>query len=191
VDDRLSAGGLSLDGDAYLTDTFVYGAGVERFVPADDLPLIDWIRANVHGIHVVAEAPGIDYKWTGRISWLTGLPTPIGWGYHESQQRRAYGAYLEARKSAMTDLYTTTDVQVMANVLSQYSVAYLVFGTQERLLASPASEATLRSFECLKAVTEANRSTENGTVDNEFFVAEVDASCVTRLRPRLPPPPST
>jgi YYY domain-containing protein len=191
MDDRLSAGGLSLDGNAYLTDAFIYGTGVDRFVPADDLPLTDWIRANVHGIQVVAEAPGIDYKWTGRISWLTGLPTPIGWGYHESQQRRAYGASLEARKTAMTDLYTTTDVHVMANVLSNYSIAYLVFGTQERLLASPASEATLRSFECLKVVTEADRSTEDGAVSNELFVAKVDASCVTRMRPPLPPPPST
>jgi uncharacterized membrane protein len=182
---------LSLDGNAYLTDAFVYGTGVDRFVPADDLPLTDWIRANVHGIQVVAEAPGIDYKWTGRISWLTGLPTPIGWGYHESQQRRAYGASLEARKTAMTDLYTTTDVHVMANVLSNYSIAYLVFGTQERLLASPSSEATLRSFECLKVVTESDRSTEVGEVSDELFVAKVDASCVNRLRPPLPPPPST
>ena len=73
----------------------------------------------MHGIHVVAEAPGNDYKWTSRISWLTGLPTPIGWRYHQSQQRRAYGASLEARIAAMTELYTTTDVHVMANVLSR------------------------------------------------------------------------
>ncbi len=191
MDDRLSAGGLSLDGDAYLTAEFVYGSDVERFVPADDIPLVDWIRANVHGIQVVAEAPGNDYKWTGRISWLTGLPTPIGWRYHQSQQRRAYGASLEARIAAMTDLYTTTDVHVMANVLSRYSVRYLVFGTQERLLASPASTAALRSFECLDVVTDADRSTEIGVVRDELFVAAVDASCVTRQRPPLPPPPPT
>jgi uncharacterized membrane protein len=182
---------LSLDGDAYLTAEFVYGSDVERFVPADDIPLVDWIRANVRGIHVVAEAPGNDYKWTGRISWLTGLPTPIGWRYHQSQQRRTYGASLEARIAAMTDLYTTTDVHVMANVLSRYSVRYLVFGTQERLLASPASTAALRSFECLNVVADADRSTEDGAVSDELFVAVVDASCVTRLRPRLPPPPPT
>ena len=91
----------------------------------------------------------------------------------------------------MTDLYTTTDVHVMANVLSRYSVRYLVFGTQERLLASPASAAALRSFECLNVVTDADRSTEDGAVSDELFVAAVDASCVTRLRPRLPPPPPT
>jgi YYY domain-containing protein len=191
MDDRLSTGGLSLDGEAYLSPQFVYGTGAERFVPADDIPLIDWIRANVHGIQVVAEAPGNDYKWTGRISWLTGLPTPIGWRYHQSQQRRTYGASLEARITAMTDLYTTTDVHVMANVLSRYSVRYLVFGTQERLLASPASTAALRSFECLNVVTDADRSTEDGAVSDELFVAAVDASCVSRLRPRLPPPPPT
>jgi YYY domain-containing protein len=191
MDDRISDGGLSLDGEAYLTDEFVYGADADRFVPADDMPLVDWLRANVRGIHVEAEAPGNDYKWTGRISWLTGLPTPIGWSYHESQQRRPYGASLSARHDAMTQLYTTTDVHVMANVLSRYDVEYVVFGTQEHLLASPESEAALRSFECLTVVASADRTTESGVEPGELFVATVDPACVNRLRPSLPSPPPT
>jgi YYY domain-containing protein len=189
TDDRLSVGGLSLDGEAYLNDEFVFGGGENRFVPADDIALADWMRANVRGIQVVAEAPGNDYQWTSRISWLTGLPTPIGWSYHESQQRRPYGASIEARKADMTALYTTTDPAVMATVLSRYSVAYVVFGTQEQLLASPQSEAALRRFECLDVVAQADRSTEHGVVSGQFFVARVDADCVIRLRPPLPPPP--
>ncbi len=189
MDDRISTGGLSLAGDAYLTDRFVFGDGDGRFVPSDDVPLVDWIRANVPGIHVVAEAPGVDYHWTGRISWLTGLPTPIGWGYHELQQRRPYSASITARQVDATALYTTIDPGVMAEVLSHYSVDYVVFGTQERLLASSASATALRSFECLQIVTEADRSTETGIVPGELWVAVVDRECVTRLRPPLPPPP--
>jgi YYY domain-containing protein len=192
MDDRLSDGGLSLDGQAYLSDDFVFGGGEDGFVPADDLALVDWIRANVHGIQVVAEAPGDDYKWTGRVSWLTGLPTPIGWSYHESQQRRPYGASIEARRTDMTSLYTTIDPSVMAQVLSRYSVAYVVFGTQEQLLSSDQSAETLRSFECLRVMTSADRSTETGAVPDQLFVAAVDQACVIRLRPPLaPPPPST
>jgi YYY domain-containing protein len=186
LDDRLSDGGLSLDGEAYLTPDFVYGSSTDRFVPSDDMPLIDWLRSNVHGIHVVAEAPGIDYKWTGRVSWLTGLPTPLGWAYHESQQRRIYGASLEARKQAMNQLFTTTDPGTMATIMSNYSIEYVVFGTQERLLASLHSEAALRGFECLHVDATADRSTETGSVPDELFVATVDTSCVSRLRPPLP-----
>jgi uncharacterized membrane protein len=189
LDDRISDGGLSLDGEAYLTDELAYGADADRFVPADDMPLVEWLRANVRGIRVEAEAPGNDYKWTGRISWLTGLPTPIGWSYHESQQRRPYGASLTARHDAMTELYTTSDVHVMADVLSRYDVDYLVFGTQEHLLASPESEAALRSFECLTVVATADRTTESGVEPGALFVAEVDPACVNRLRPPLPSPP--
>ncbi len=189
TDDRISAAGLSLDGQAYLSDEFVFGGGENRFVPADDVALADWLRANVRGIQVVAEAPGNDYQWTGRISWLTGLPTPIGWGYHETQQRRPYGASIETRKADMTALFTTTDPGVMATVLSRYTVAYVVFGTQEQLLSSPQSEAALRSFECIDVLTQADRSTEQGVISQQLFVAHVDPACVIRLRPPLPPPP--
>ena len=171
VDDRISGGGLSLDGEAYLSDGFVIGVEGGSFTPADDLPLVNWLRANVAGIRVIAEAPGVDYRWTGRISWLTGLPTPVGWTYHESQQRRAYGQMIETRRLDLTKLYTTTDPVVSARILAQYSVAYVVFGTQEQLLATPQSTSALRESECLTVRTESNA----------LFVAEVDAACVTRL----------
>ena len=171
MDDRLSAGGLSLDGSAYLTDAFTLGADDTLVTPADDLPLVDWLRANVAGIRVIAEAPGVDYAWTSRISWLTGLPTPIGWAYHETQQRRAYGQKIDARRIDMTELYTSTDPVAIARILAQYSVAYVVFGTQEQLLATPGSESTLRDSECLAIRVESG----------DFYVAEVDAACVIRL----------
>ncbi|MCU1358911.1 MAG: hypothetical protein JWN99_200, partial [Ilumatobacteraceae bacterium] len=189
MNDRVSAGGLSLDGQAYLTDQFVFGGGEDRFVPADDLPLADWLRANVPGIQVIAEAPGNDYQWTSRMSWLTGLPTPIGWTYHESQQRRSYGASIDSRTTDMTTLYTTTEPSEMARVLSKYSVGYVVFGTQEQLLSTDDSEHALRSFQCLDVQTQADRSTETGSVQGQLFVAVVDRPCVMALRPSLPPPP--
>ncbi|MEO7397161.1 MAG: DUF2298 domain-containing protein, partial [Ilumatobacteraceae bacterium] len=192
MDDRVSAKTLSLNGEAYLRDDFIIGDGKERFVPADDLPLINWIRANVRGIRVIAEAPGNDYRWTARISWFTGLPTPIGWSYHETQQRRPYAATIEARRTDLNELYTTTDPEAMARVLSRYSVAFVVFGTQERLIASDSSATALRAFPCLDVVTESDRSSEDGVDPNELFVAAVDAECVIRLRPPLaPPPPSS
>lgn len=195
TDDRISLGGASLDGEAYLRTGFTVGADDKRFVPGDDVALIDWLRANVRGLPAIAEAPGDDYRWTSRISWSTGLPTPIGWPYHESQQRRPYGGVISARQTDMMTLYTTSDEREIARVLSRYSIAYVVFGTQERLLSSDASAEALRSFPCLKIeATEVPDAATGGLVPasprDTYYVAAVDRACVSRLRPPLPPAPA-
>ena len=54
----------------------------------DDLALIDWLNAHIHGTPVIAEASIGPYRGNGsRISSATGLPTIIGWERHEEQQR--------------------------------------------------------------------------------------------------------
>ena len=180
--DRLSEPGLSLAGDALLSPGFGMEVDGQRFVPGDDVALADWLRANVAGIHPIAEAPGVDYGWTSRMSWLTGLPSPIGWPYHERQQRRAYEPAIDKRVADLTTLYTTTNVADMARVLATYRIEYVVFGTQERLLASYAAASTLRTFECLTIRFVADRSAPTGPEPGVFFVAAVDHACVTRLR---------
>ncbi len=191
-DDRISGRGTSLDGEAYLRTGLLVGSDDTNFAPGDDLPLIDWLRANVSGIRPVAEAPGVDYRWTSRISWSTGLPTPIGWPYHETQQRRPYGASIETRVADMTALYTTTDEREIARVLARYSIAYVVYGTQEDLIASDENADALRRFECLSVMHETGRTTGEAADPQAYFVAEVDRPCVMDRRP-LPtaPPPSS
>ena len=184
LDDRLSAPGLSLAGDALLSPGFEMDVDGQRFVPGDDVALADWLRANVAGIHPIAEAPGIDYRWTSRMSWLTGLPSPIGWPYHERQQRRAYEPAIDKRVADLTTLYTTTNPAEIARVLSTYRIEYVVFGTQERLIASNDASLTLRTFECLDVRFVADRSAPNGPEPGAFFVAAVDQVCVSRLRPQ-------
>ncbi len=174
LDDRVSQGGLSLDGEAYLTPEFSVPMYDAAITPADDLPLIEWLRSNVDGIRTVAEAPGEDYRWSGRVGWMTGLPSPIGWQYHERQQRRSYGDAIDRRVTDLMALYTTTDPSVMARVLSDRQIDYVMFGTVEAVLATPASAAALERFECLTVVVRAG----------DLFVASVDTTCVSRLRPR-------
>lgn len=183
LEDRLSAPGLSLAGDAVLSPAFAMEADGKRFVPGDDVALADWLRANVAGVHPIAEAPGIDYRWTSRMSWLTGLPSPIGWPYHERQQRRAYELAIDKRVADLTTLYTTTNTAEMARVLATYGIEYVVFGTQERLIASNDAASTLRTFTCLDVRFVANRSAPAGLETGAFFIATVDAACVSRLRP--------
>ena len=169
--DRVSGGGWTLDGERYLTDptaaaTTTYRDAAIR--PADDLELVSWLRSNVAGAPVVAEAPGDDYAWTSRLTWLTGLPTPTGWRFHQVQQRRGWGDAVDRRFSDMTTLYQTPDPAEVARVLATYDVAYVVVGTVERVIATPNS--ALSTSPCVEAVFESG----------DDLIARVDQDCAYR-----------
>jgi YYY domain-containing protein len=174
LDDRISGGGPTLDGEAYLRVPFEVGVGDGTVVPSEDLPLVDWLRANVHGVHVIAEMPGLDYQWTSRMSWSTGLPTPVGWQYHQSQQRRTDGGVLERRAADMRELYVSTDPAAIARVLAERRIVYLVFGTVERSVATPESRQALLDHRCLSTLWQS---------DEGFFISSVDSACVREMRP--------
>ena len=59
-------------------------------------------------------------------------------------------------------------------MLARYDIAYVVFGTQEQLLATVASEHSLRSFRCLDV------RFEGRGVSNGLWIAAVDQACVSR-----------
>ncbi|NIA11145.1 MAG: hypothetical protein GWP10_15840 [Nitrospiraceae bacterium] len=69
----------SLDGIAYLNRS-----------DRGDYLAISWIRRNITGTPVVAEAPGRCYTTDSRVSAFTGLPTIIGWEGHEMMWRGSY-----------------------------------------------------------------------------------------------------
>jgi YYY domain-containing protein len=173
LDDRISTTGLSLDGEAFLDVPFEITYAEVPLRPGDDLPLVHWLRAHVDGVQVVSEIGKDDYRWSGRISVFTGLPTPIGWAYHQSQQRRDYQRDIDRRVAAMDALYTSTDPGVIARSLADDRVAYVVFGTVERSVSTPESEAALRSHPCLTIEVESAG----------LFIASVDPACVRSLRP--------
>ena len=176
LDDRLSAKGLSLNGESYRSAVVPMDYGPGPFDIRDDTPLIDWLRANVQGIRPLAEAPGIDYRWSGQISVATGLPTPIGWGYHELQQRRPYAASIATRQADMTSLYQTVSPTEVARVLAAYSIEYVAFGTQEQLLSTAASAYALRHSPCL----DVQFTSPSLGVADALWVASVDVQCVSR-----------
>jgi uncharacterized membrane protein len=113
LEDRVSTTGASLDGMDWLDAGLVLSGGDRGdLTPGDDRVLIEWIRGNVDGMPTLLEAPGEQYDWVGRVSALTGLPTVIGWPYHESQQRPSAGSAIGERFSDATAFYRATDPDV-------------------------------------------------------------------------------
>lgn len=177
LDDRTSTGGPSLDGLAYLDAGLEVGP--RAYDPGDDRPLIAWLQANVRGVATIAEAPGDDYSWAGRVAAHTGLASVVGWPYHQRQQRRAYEAAVDERVGAMATLYTSGDPVAITAALQRFDVAFVVFGTVEAALADDDARAALLRHPCLAVAFE-----HEGT-----FVAEVDRPCLAGQPGGLPARP--
>jgi uncharacterized membrane protein len=94
---------------------------------------IEWIQDNVEGSPVVLEAHMEQYRWGGRIANYTGLPTIIGWPWHQTQQRFAYREQIDQRARHVELIYETTDVDRAVELMKRYGVSYVVVGDLERL----------------------------------------------------------
>jgi len=112
-----------LDGAAHLHDSH-----------PEDFAAIDWLNRNVEGTPVIVEAPadrGAAYRYEGRVSAFTGLPTLLGWGGHQLQWRGNYDEP-SRRESAIETLYSTSDWLRAYAVLDEYGVEYVYVGPVER-----------------------------------------------------------
>ncbi|MBN1991735.1 MAG: hypothetical protein JW953_03455 [Anaerolineae bacterium] len=98
-----------------------------------DYAAIQWLRANAPPNAVILEAHGGGqaYSYTNRISALTGLPTPLGWGNHEAQWR---GNYDEPgrRELDIEELFNTIDFQRAQELLDKYNITYVYVGLLEK-----------------------------------------------------------
>ena len=85
---------------------------------------------------MVLEAHNDQYHWGARISNYTGLPTVIGWPWHQMQQRNAYTETIRRRARDVAEMYDTTDVARTQQLLDLYDVEYIVVGDLERVYYS-------------------------------------------------------
>ncbi|MFN2138376.1 MAG: DUF2298 domain-containing protein [Candidatus Promineifilaceae bacterium] len=110
-------------------------AQMSRFNPGD-YGAVQWLRENVAGTPVVLEAVGGQYTAYGRVSASTGLPTLLGWAGHEYQWR---GDTPEpaVREPVVSEIYSSPDMQSVAPLLNQYSVAFIIVGNLEREAYGP------------------------------------------------------
>ncbi|MBX0327826.1 glycosyltransferase family 39 protein, partial [Oscillochloris sp. ZM17-4] len=100
----------------------------------EDAAAISWLQQNVPGTPVILEAHLPSYQWAGRIATFTGLPTILGWEWHQVQQRNVVGAgpVIAARQQTVAEIYSTPDPQRALDDLHQYGVEYLYVGGVER-----------------------------------------------------------
>ena len=122
----------TLDGTAYMATTEHWER--DEFFPLEwDMEAIQWMQDNVQGSPVVMEAHMEQYRWGGRFANYTGLPTIIGWPWHQTQQRFDYRDQIDQRASHVQQAYETTHVDTAVELMRLYDVSYVVVGDLERL----------------------------------------------------------
>lgn len=129
--------GPSLDGAAYmLSPKAQWGENNQQFTFAEDAAAMDWMRQNIAGTPIVLEAQTEGYRWGSRVSIYTGLPTLLGWPWHETQQRSVsqVGQVLTNRRDAVQQIYTAADADTALGLIKQYGIEYVYVGQLEQAL---------------------------------------------------------
>ncbi|MCH8817526.1 MAG: hypothetical protein IIC92_07335 [Chloroflexi bacterium] len=114
------SGERSLDGTAFIT----------RTRPAESAT-IKWLVENAREDAVLLEAVGGSYTDFGRISSSTGIPTVLGWPFHEEQWRGDRSAFAD-REDEVARMYSTAETDEMRTLLARYEIDYIVVGPRER-----------------------------------------------------------
>ncbi len=131
--DRFDTSNFTLDGARYMATTShndrTTGALIEHNW---DYQAIEWLQDNVQGSPVVLEAHTDQYHWGARIANYTGLPTILGWPWHQTQQRMKYADAIQDRRRDVLTIYASQDVDEALGLLKKYGVRYIVVGQLER-----------------------------------------------------------
>ncbi|HDN79857.1 MAG TPA: hypothetical protein ENG33_05270, partial [Chloroflexi bacterium] len=109
-----------------------------------DYEAIRWLNENVRGAPVILEATGGSYSEYAHISACTGLPTVLGWDFHELQWRGSYDEPAK-RRPDIEKIYTTPDAEEAARLLDKYGVEYVYIGPLEKRTYH-LSTATIQKF---------------------------------------------
>lgn len=119
------------------------GMEVLRYVQMDDRGPMDlnedyeairWLQRSgkVRGTPIIVEAVTDPYHWGGRVSTYTGLPTVLGWKWHQIQQRGQDWGPTLFREEQVRRLYATTNPEEAMDILRRYDVRWVYLGQLER-----------------------------------------------------------
>jgi hypothetical protein len=108
--------------------TFDSSAHLDIYNP-EDAAAIRYFQSAPLGI--VAEAVGGSYSNYARISTYTGLPTVLGWPWHEYQWRGNWDAH-GTREADIKTLYEVPNWETAQSIIDRYQIRYIVVGNLER-----------------------------------------------------------
>ncbi len=124
---------LTLNGVAFMEGVAFREHSGDLIYLAADYEGIRWLQQNVAGSPVVLEAVTPSYRWGGRVSMYTGLPSVIGWQWHQEQQRAGYAYEVGRRIRDVQTIYSTDDAELALEVMRKYGVRYVYLGHLERI----------------------------------------------------------
>lgn len=138
LDDRFNELPRTLDGMAFMPHA-TYADAPDGSPPVEmdlsqDYEALIWMQDNIQGSPVVLEAWANLYRWGSRVSVYTGLPTVIGWDWHENQQRPGYADLITKRRQDVDAMFDPArDFQSIRPLLDKYHVQYIYIGPLERI----------------------------------------------------------
>jgi uncharacterized membrane protein len=165
---------LGLSGSAF-HDYAVYDDAGNSLHLVYDSDAFDWLLENVEGTPTILEAFRENaYRWGSRYSIYTGLPTVVGWDWHQKQQRNAVGHWVvDERTRDVREMYDTSDLSTARSLLEQYGVEYVIVGETERAFYDPQG---LAKFDTMVEKGEAEVAYENpGVTIYRLFYQEGEA----------------
>jgi YYY domain-containing protein len=121
----------SVDGMEYMSEARYEDRSRDLALP-DDFKAINWMLDNVQGSPVIVEGLAPLYHWRSRVSIYTGLPTVLGWDWHQKQQRGDFGYMIDDRNRDVENFYNTPSIDDARKFLDRYGVEYVYVGGQER-----------------------------------------------------------
>jgi YYY domain-containing protein len=137
----------TLDGSLFMlgnpTSHGVYTPAIYRENEIDlDLRLdyegIKFLQDNVVGSSVIVEGHTSEYRWGGRYSIYTGLPSVIGWSWHTRQHNSLLDrAVVDKRIEDVNNFYNTINIDEVNGFIERYRVQYIIISGLERALYSP------------------------------------------------------
>ena len=133
---------LTLNGLDYMTQSRHYESapysGASAWIDlAVDHELIRWLQENVSGSPVIIEGrrrPS-EYQWNGRISITTGLPSVLGWNFHQRQQRTFHPmpSWVDQREKNIQQFYNTADIDIAVDIIRHFDIKYIIRGGLEEV----------------------------------------------------------
>lgn len=139
IADRFVSTAPTLDGLVF-AEKGVYVMDGKKIHLQPDLLAIRWLQDNIKGSPVILEmnTGAFLYSWGSRFSIHTGLPSLVGWGWHQRQQQAGLRKNLvEERISATQTIYRTSNIEEARNLINFYGVNLIIIGELERIFGTP------------------------------------------------------